>query len=354
MTFPVQPTLLNRLADQPLARIAAYYLVLAVGVLALHRVAPDLPGVFASARFDPSAAGGSLFPSNTPSVGLDPLEATREALIAMLGAYLLMLPVAWVYILTRQKRGYQQSLVQTLIVLPIVVAAVVVLVKSSVALAFSLGGIVGAVAFRNRLEDTKDAVQIFLAIGVGLAAGSQVMSVALAMSLFYNLITLVLWWTDFGRAPAQLEGPPARRRLDELRRARARRTGGFVSEVDSLILKSMTPEQLSALADRAQQRRERIADQIGVAITGEIRRPKFDGTLRILTDGTHVEGVRRDAEAVLASQAKAYTLEAVTTADQGRQTVLYKIRFKKSVPGPLVVEAVRRAVAGRVSSVDMT
>ena len=76
----------------------------------------------------------------------------------MTGAFLLMLPVAWVYILTRQKKGYRQSVVQTLIILPIVVAGVVLLVKNSVALAFSLGGIVAAVSFRNTLRDTKDAV----------------------------------------------------------------------------------------------------------------------------------------------------------------------------------------------------
>ncbi len=82
-----------------------------------------------------------------------------------------MLPVSWVYILTRQKKGFRQSVVQTLIILPIVVAGVVLLVKNSIALAFSLGGIVAAVSFRNTLRDTKDAVYIFLAIGVGLAAG---------------------------------------------------------------------------------------------------------------------------------------------------------------------------------------
>ena len=38
-----------------------------------------------------------------------------------------------------------QSLVQTLVLLPVIVAGVVLMVKNSTALAFSLGGIVGAV-----------------------------------------------------------------------------------------------------------------------------------------------------------------------------------------------------------------
>ena len=90
--------------------------------------------------------------------------------VAMLAAVLLSLPVAWVYLLTRAKRGYQQSVVQLLIVLPTVVAGIVLLVKYSLALAFSLAGIVAAVRFRNTLDDSKDAVYVFLATAIGLAA----------------------------------------------------------------------------------------------------------------------------------------------------------------------------------------
>ncbi len=353
--MPTAPGRLSRLADQPIARLVAYYLVLTAAVLVLRQLVPDLPGVFTAGRFDQLAAGGSVLTGQGGAVGsITPGEAATEAVIAMVCAYLLMLPVAWVYILTRQKRGYQQSLVQTLIILPIVVSGVVILVKSSVALAFSLGGIVGAIAFRNRLEDTKDAVQVFLSIGVGVACGVQVMSVAVALSVFYNLINLTLWWTDFGRSPAVFEGPPAQKRLAQLRASEARRAGTFVSQVDSMLLKSMTPEQLEVLADRAHQRRRRLSEDIGLAMTGELKVPKFDGTLRLIVEGKDPDGLRREVEAVLAGQAKYWKFEAVTQADQGRQALIYRVRFKKSVPGPLLLESVRRAVVGRVQSVDLS
>ena len=44
----------------------------------------------------------------------------------------------------------------------------------------------------------------------------------------------------------------------------------------------------------------------------------------------------------------------MTTADAGRQTILYRVKLKKSVPGPVLLESVRRAVVGRVLSVDLT
>jgi hypothetical protein len=346
-----RPGPLTRLADHPLARVVAYYVVLTVGLVLLYQWRPDLPGVFTTGRFDQLQGVEGFTRSAAPTVSIGVTAMVKEALIAMVGAYLLMLPVAWVYVFTRAKRGYQQSLVQTLIILPIVVAGVVILVKNSVALAFSLGGIVGAIAFRNRLEDTKDAVHVFLAIGVGLGAGVQVMAVAAALSVFYNLINVVLWWTDFGRVPASLEGPVAQRRLAMLRN-RAGRSDAFVSQVDTLLLKSMSPEQLEVLAERARKRRVRLAEQIGMAVTGELRRPRFDGTVRIVASG-NPEALKPLVEPVLTGQAKAWWLEAATVADAGRATLLYKVRFKKTIPGPLLVEAVRRAVAGKVSSVEL-
>ena len=49
----------------------------------------------------------------------DTLAATVA--MAMLASALLALPIAWVYTLTRARRGYQQSVVQLLIILPVAV-----------------------------------------------------------------------------------------------------------------------------------------------------------------------------------------------------------------------------------------
>jgi hypothetical protein len=113
------------------------------------------------------------------------------------GALALALPIAWVARFTRQLR-YDPSLVQSIVVLPILVAGIVILVKNSLALAFSLAGIVAVVRFRNTLKDPKDAVYVFLVLGVGLAAGVQALDVALLVSLTFNLIVLAFWKYDTG------------------------------------------------------------------------------------------------------------------------------------------------------------
>jgi hypothetical protein len=95
-----------------------------------------------------------------------------------------------------------------------------------------------------------------------------------------------------------------------------------------------------------------LAERIGMAVTGEMRRPRFDATVRLVTAGD-AEVVKPLVETVLNGQAKSWWLEAATVADVGRTTLLYRVRFKKSIPGPLLLEAVRRAVANRASSVEL-
>ena len=125
------------------------------------------------------------------------LDRSVIMILITMSALALSLPVAWIYTYTRRLR-YDPSLVHSVIILPMVVAGIVVIVKDSVALAFSLAGIVAAVRFRNTLKDPKDAVYIFLALGIGLAAGVQAVDVALVMSLLFNLVVLVLWKWNLG------------------------------------------------------------------------------------------------------------------------------------------------------------
>jgi hypothetical protein len=116
----------------------------------------------------------------------------------MTGALVLAIPVAWVYMLSKQRQRWDPSVVQTVILLPLVVAGIAALVRNSLALAFSLAGLAAAVRFRNTLKDTKDAVYIFLAIAVGLAAGVQALALAFIVSVMFNGAVIALWALNVG------------------------------------------------------------------------------------------------------------------------------------------------------------
>ena len=152
------------------------------------------------------------------------------ALVAMVGALLLMLPIAWAYVATRERKKVDHSVVATITLLPIAVAAILVIVQDSLAVAFSLAGIAGLVRFRSALDDTKDAMYVFVAIAVVLGAGVGTMEAAATLSGLYNLVAVSLWWWNSEPQPiaemalGEQKVPKARSLLEALlpfhRRAR--------------------------------------------------------------------------------------------------------------------------------------
>lgn len=251
MAADLKPTSRGRVV----ARIVGFYALLGVALLVGVRWVPLVRTAIAGGALREPSGGDltDLFgPGAPPAVGgpvaADPWTVPLVAAVSMLGALAIMIPVTWVYMVTRRQRGYHESVVHTLLILPIAVTGIVMIVKNSLALAFSLAGIVAAVRFRTTLEDTKDAVYVFLAIGVGLASGVQAVGVALVLSIVFNVVVLVLWRTQFGNIYADratgslglgdvLAGPGSA--------AAALRVG------DPAILEAAAPADLAEVAERS-------------------------------------------------------------------------------------------------------
>ena len=117
---------------------------------------------------------------------------------AILGAVILMVPVSWTYLSIRRLQQMDQSLLQSMIILPIAVTGIVLLVHNSLALAFSLAGVVAGVRYRNTLKSTADSIFIFVAVGVGLSAGIGMLIVGAVMTLIFNYTIYVLWKLNYG------------------------------------------------------------------------------------------------------------------------------------------------------------
>jgi len=124
--------------------------------------------------------------------------------LACIGALILTVPVSWVYFITSRARRIDQSFLQTIVILPVVVTGIAMIVLNSLALAFSLAGIVAAVRFRFSLSQPSDAMYIFVAIGIGLGSGIGALGVATVISSSFVLATLVIWKLEYGKT---LAGP---------------------------------------------------------------------------------------------------------------------------------------------------
>jgi hypothetical protein len=183
-------------------RLTIYYLVISSVIWFAYSQYPDLQrhlplGVVEHllTEDDPTGLTGAEIHASSVT---DEFGGVVWLIVAILGAVILMIPVSWVYMAIREQSKLDQSLLETMLILPIAVTGIVLIVHNSLALAFSLTGVVAGVRFRNTLKNTADSVFIFMAVGVGLAAGIGMLMIALIMTLVFNYTFLVLWVLNYG------------------------------------------------------------------------------------------------------------------------------------------------------------
>ena len=186
-----------------LGKLTLNYLIIAVVVFLAVQIWPEFR------NYLPIGGVEQLIsqPSKNPLQGMDAMRSEHVGslgqslfwlIVAIIGAFLCSLPVSWVYMSVRSGEEYDQSLVHTILVLPMVVTGIVIVVQNSLALAFSLAGIAGAVRFRNSLKSSGDALFILLAVGVGLSAGIGAVELAAVMSVMLSYCFTLLWMSEYG------------------------------------------------------------------------------------------------------------------------------------------------------------
>lgn len=330
-------------STRPVRRLLAYYAVLAVVGFLLIRFVPMLNGVLSGERLDQLAKTPAFLQDGfvagaiaAPTDGFSSrLEFAVSTLFVFLSTLALMLPVTWVYMSAKPGTGHDQSIVQALLVLPMIVAGIVLMVQNSLALAFSLGGVVAAVRFRTNLSDARDVVFIFVAIAVGFAAGVQVPLIALLLSIIFNFVLIAIWRFDFGRsvleptAGSVWSGP-----LDALA---GKDAGGRVIPDRDLVL-TLTPKKVQSLAERF----ARLQTVLGP--TG--KKPRYDGVITVLT--TKIADAQRQIELALDETTKRWRLDEVVTHREKPSELFYLIRQRSGVTSDAILTAIRRESNGNI------
>ena len=138
---------------------------------------------------------------------------------AMAATLLLMLPVSWIYKSIHTDSVYDHSIDTTTLVLPAVVAGIVTVVQHSLALAFSLAGIVAGVRFRRALTDTFDTLFILASIGVGISAGVKSIEIAIVITVFFNYAAASVCAFGDGLESQHVVQRDLQKKLDKAKRA---------------------------------------------------------------------------------------------------------------------------------------
>jgi hypothetical protein len=338
-------------SDRPIRRLVAYYLVLGAVIALLFRFVPYLNDLFSGAR-----AQGII--RNNPQVLQDALSGAKDGagvtaadsnfdqalktVFVLLSTLALMLPVSWVFMSARQTRDFSQSVVQTLLILPLAVAGIVLVVHDSLALAFSLAGIVAGVRFRSTLRDVRDTVYIFLGIGVGLTTGVQSFTVAAVLTVMFNFVVLLVWRYDFGRNVLE---PTASSQWAEPLGDLAESKPGAEPVPDRDLVLALSPKKAAVLAKRF--------DRVRKLLGPSKKRPRFNAILTIVAETSALTDAQSRVEVVLDSLARRWRLDQVVTNEGKPSELYYLVGVRKSVTRDQFLTAVRSHGGDKILSADL-
>jgi hypothetical protein len=337
-------------SDRPIRRLVAYYIFLFIVLFSLAYFVPATDRLLlgkgltqATATTDAGAllqdGMGKASPAELALGATSLAELAGTTALILFGTLLLMLPVSWVYMSARQVPGHNQAVVQTLIILPLVVAGIVLIVRDSLALAFSLAGVVGAVRFRTNLKDTRDVVYIFLAISVGFAAGVQTLAVGAVITIVFNFVMLFTWRYDYGR---NVLLPTAASRWEGTLNSLV--TQSDMNGVpDRELVLSLTPDKAEALAERF----ERVSEVLG----GKKKKPRYTSVLSIMSD--HVAEAQGMVEKVLDDKARRWRLDEVVTHTGKPSEIYYLVRLKRPVTRDDLLTAIRASAGEFIANADL-
>lgn len=342
-------------SDRPIRRLLAYYVLIGGIFAALLYFFPVVRQIASGERLEELTQAPQILQDGLTSEQFQTraqelpssVKLAITTALSLITTLLLMLPVTWVYMSARRTKRHNQAVVETLIILPIVVAAIVLIVRNSLALAFSLAGVVAAVRFRTTLRDTRDTVFIFLAIGIGFAAGVQVITVGAVASIIFNLVLLFIWRYDFGRNA--LEPTAASQGWAEPLKLLAEGNGngngggnGHGGVQDRDILLALTPQKVDALAKRF----DRVRRVAGT------KKARFNALVSLTTEDPAV--VQPAAEEMLEKYTKRWKLDEVKPLDNGKATQLaYLVKLRKSMPGDALMTEIRSVVGPKLVTCDL-
>jgi hypothetical protein len=188
-----------------LGKVLAYYLSLLLGLVALLYFVPSLEPYLPVGGLDKFSTGPTF--DEVVSTYRETVESEKvfrgvyrmmEAVLMSVAiglTLLIMVPIVWVYQASQigvSKKKKDVTVLETLVVLPVIITGVVLIIQNSIALAFGLAGIVAGVQYRNRLALSVDAAYLFVAIAIGLASGIEAVGIGMVTGLWFCLTLIVI------------------------------------------------------------------------------------------------------------------------------------------------------------------
>lgn len=116
----------------------------------------------------------------------------EEIILNLLMAFVCGLITSLFYRWSYRGINYSPSFVQSIVLLSMITALVIMVIGNNLARAFGLVGAMSIIRFRTAVKDTRDIVFIFFSLAVGMAAGVGLRLAAFFSTIFIGAILLLL------------------------------------------------------------------------------------------------------------------------------------------------------------------
>lgn len=124
---------------------------------------------------------------------IDPIPLTFiDVVLNLFVALLCGLIVSIVYRFVYNGPGYSTNFVNSITILTIITALVIMVIGNNLARAFGLVGAMSIIRFRTAVRDTLDIIFIFYALAVGMASGVGLHGIAIGGTIVVSLVIIVL------------------------------------------------------------------------------------------------------------------------------------------------------------------
>lgn len=122
-----------------------------------------------------------------------------QAFVTILLSFILTAVIATVYRFTHTGARYNQSFVQTIVLMGVVVSVIMIVIGNNIAVAFGLIGAFSIIRFRSAISDPKDIAFIFFGMAVGITSGLGYYMIAILFTVSLILIIYFMYVIDFGK-----------------------------------------------------------------------------------------------------------------------------------------------------------
>lgn len=120
-----------------------------------------------------------------------------DVFVNIITAFIYGMLIATLYRYTYKGFSYTADFVNTLIIIAMVTAVVIMVIGNNLARAFGLVGAMSIIRFRTALKDSRDIAFVFFALAAGMAAGAGNHLIGMVAVPIIALVILVLYWTRY-------------------------------------------------------------------------------------------------------------------------------------------------------------